>query len=429
MVVVPFRPFPMNGRVRRTMDKILSESIYFPCTAEDRLFPTTYGRTALLLALQSIPVRGREVIIPVFTCPVAVLGAVIESGGIPVFVDITLKTLNFDLHDLRRKITSHTVAIISHHYFGMANPEVAVNDHIARKHGLVHIEDCAHSLGAEFKGSPVGKTGDLAVYSLSKNMISPQGGLLRCNSDRLIEKVKTLYNQYPAGKIQSFFANVEFFIFFCRLMITRKLFTSVNTRFKPNVLPYHVPSLLYMPFRLADIFLKTQRSSGRFYSIGREDILKSPVAVIVKMTGFQRYIIRRRIRRLHHMNVKRRNIAKRLDRIVSHFFRQGKEQRFVYTYYILFTYDKARVLSLAKKASILLTETWPVRGIYWREQNTTNVETIKEGALLMNISPYWSEKELRQVEDFLDTHKGLFLNSNGEKIPDARLDNDKTVSP
>ncbi|MBW2631134.1 MAG: DegT/DnrJ/EryC1/StrS family aminotransferase [Deltaproteobacteria bacterium] len=395
------------------MDQTISEIIRFTGVAEDRLFPTTYGRTALLLALKSVPVRGREVIIPAFTCPVAVLGAVIESGGIPVFVDINLKNLNFDRHDLRQKITKSTAAIISHHYFGMANPEVVINEHIARKHGLVHIEDCAHSLGAQFQGCSVGKIGDLAVYSFSKNMISPQGGLLQCNSGELLEKIQTLYNQNSAGRITGLLANVDFFIFFCRLLIVKGLFESVNTRFKPNLLPYRVPPLLYMPFRFADILLKTQHSSGRFYSVSREDVLKDPSTVDIKMTGFQKYIIHSRIRLLHQMNAKRRNIAERLDRIVPHFFLQGNDQRFVYTNYVLCTYDKAKVLSLAKKASILFIETWPVRGKYWKEQNTKNVEKLKREVLLLNISPYWSEKEIQEVENFLYKNKTLFFNPPG----------------
>ncbi|MCD6486518.1 MAG: DegT/DnrJ/EryC1/StrS family aminotransferase [Syntrophobacterales bacterium] len=395
------------------MDQIISEIIRFTGAAEDRLFPTTYGRTALLLALKSVPVRGREVILPAFTCPIAVLGAVIESGGIPVFVDINLKNLNFDLNDLRRKITKSTAAIISHHYFGMANPEVAINGHMARKHGLIHIEDCTHSLGAQFQDCPVGKIGDLAVYSFSKNMISPQGGLLQCNSDGLIEKVHTLYNQNSTGRITGLLANLEFLTFFCRLLIVRKLFQSVNTRFKPNSLPYRVPPLLYMPFRLADIFLKTQHSSGRFYYVSKENVLKDPSTVVIRMTDFQKHIIRSRIGLLHQMNAKRRDIAERLNEIVPPFFLQEKAQRSVYTNYVFCTYDKARVLSLAKKASILFTETWPARGKYWKEQNTKNVERLKREVLLLGISPYWSEKEIREVENFFYKNKDLFFNPPG----------------
>ena len=65
---------------------------------QDGSFLTSYGRTALLLALKSIPVSGKEVILPAFTCPISVTGAVIEAGAIPVFVDINLKNLNFNIN-------------------------------------------------------------------------------------------------------------------------------------------------------------------------------------------------------------------------------------------------------------------------------------------------------------------------------------------
>ena len=54
------------------------------------IFLTTYARTALLFAVKAIPVRGRDVLLPAFTCPVAVVSAVVEAGGNPVFVDIYL---------------------------------------------------------------------------------------------------------------------------------------------------------------------------------------------------------------------------------------------------------------------------------------------------------------------------------------------------
>jgi len=395
------------------MDQTISEITKFTGTAEDCLFPTTYGRTALLLALKSIPVRGREVIIPAFTCPVTVLGAVIESGGIPVFVDINLKNLNFDLHDLLQKITKSTAAIISHHYFGMANPEVGINEHIARKHCLVHIEDCAHSLGAQFQGCPVGKIGALAVYSFSKNMISPGGGLLQCNSDGLIEKVQTLYNQNSADRITRLLANFEFIIFLYQLLVIKRLSESVNTRFNPDFLLYHIPHLLYLPFRFVKFFFKSQYYHGSFHEIKRGDLLRNFPDFDIRMTDFQEFIIRGRIKLLHQMNAKRRKIAERFNRIVPHFFVQKKDQHFVYTNYIFCTHDKAKVLSLAKEANILFNETWPMEGRYWKEQNTKNVEKLKHKVLLLSIDPYWSEKEIQEVEVFLDTNKALFLKPLG----------------
>ena len=401
------------------MDQTISEITRFTGTAEDCLFPTTYGRTALLLALKSIPVRDREVIIPAFTCPVAVLGAVIESGGIPVFVDINLKNLNFDLHDLRQKITKSTAAIISHHYFGMANPEVGINEHIARKHCLVHIEDCAHSLGAQFQGCPVGKIGDLAVYSFSKNMISPGGGLLQCNSDGLIEKVQTLYNQNSADRITGLLVNIEFFSFFYQLFIIKRLFESVTARFKPDFLLYRVPYLLYLPFRFVKIFFKSQYYHGSFYEIKRDDPLKNFPEFDVKITDFQKFIIRGRIRLLHQMNAKRREIAERFNKIVPHFFVQKKDQHFVYTNYVFCAHDKCKVLSLAKEANILFNETWPMEGRYWKEQNTKNVEKLKHEVLLLSISPYWSEKEIRRIESFLYNNKTLFLKPLDQYLLDS----------
>ncbi len=143
---------------------------------------TSFGRTAIYLGLRAIDVLNKEVIIPKFTCTV-VRQAVIMAGATPVFVDIDYDNFGFDINDLKQKITKNTKAIIATHYFGrvVGNFEEIIK--ITKQNNLLLVEDCAHSLGAEYKGKRVGTFGDFSIFSLTKNMINFGGGVLSTNSD------------------------------------------------------------------------------------------------------------------------------------------------------------------------------------------------------------------------------------------------------
>src|SRR5512139_426043 len=105
---------------------------------------TSYGRTALYLGLRAVGVEGREVLLPAFVCTV-VRHAVAAAGAIPRFVDIDPNTLEMDLEDLRRKVSSRAKAVLMIHYFGRVARTTEAVARLARDHGLLFVEDCAHS--------------------------------------------------------------------------------------------------------------------------------------------------------------------------------------------------------------------------------------------------------------------------------------------
>src|SRR4030042_579080 len=126
---------------------------------------TSYGRTALYLGLGAIDVRDREVIIPSFICTV-VRHAVVAAGGIPRFVDINLENFTYDLTDLKKKISDRTKVIILVHYFGRVARNMEEVIQVAREKKIALVDDCAHSLGAEYQGKKIGTFGDFSVFSL-----------------------------------------------------------------------------------------------------------------------------------------------------------------------------------------------------------------------------------------------------------------------
>lgn len=124
---------------------------------------------------------GDEVIMPSYTF-VSTANAFVLRGGVPVFVDIRLDTLNIDETRIEAAITSRTKAIIPVHYAGVAC-EMDTIMAIAKKHELLVIEDAAQGIMSTYKGRALGSIGHLGCYSFheTKNVISGEGGALLIN--------------------------------------------------------------------------------------------------------------------------------------------------------------------------------------------------------------------------------------------------------
>ena len=113
------------------------------------------GTTALHLALLAAGIKsGDEVIVPDLTF-VATANAVSYIGAQPILVDIDSETLCIAPDAIERAITSRTRAIIPVHLYGHPADMDSIND-IAKRHGLIVIEDAAEAHGAEYRGRRVG---------------------------------------------------------------------------------------------------------------------------------------------------------------------------------------------------------------------------------------------------------------------------------
>jgi dTDP-4-amino-4,6-dideoxygalactose transaminase len=154
------------------------------------------GRSALLALLKSFGVgAGDEVLLQAFTC-VAVPNSVLWAGATPRFVDID-ETYNLDPKDLVQKITKKTKVIIVQHTFGIpANLGTIIA--LAQKHNLIVIEDCAHALGASYKGHKVGSLGDAAFFSFGRDKVlsSVWGGMAIVNTTTTRGRAATKLKEY-----------------------------------------------------------------------------------------------------------------------------------------------------------------------------------------------------------------------------------------
>jgi len=110
-----------------------------------------------------------------------------------VFVDVRPDTINIDERLIEAAITPRTKAIAVVHYAGVAC-EMDEIMAIAKRHGLLVVEDAAQALLSTYKGRNLGAIGDLACISFheTKNLISGEGGALLINNERLIERAEII---------------------------------------------------------------------------------------------------------------------------------------------------------------------------------------------------------------------------------------------
>lgn len=157
------------------------------------------GRVGLYAILKSLhePQVDLEVIIQAYTT-IAIPNALKWAGFKPIYADIDENTYNIDPDKIEAKITPKTKAIIVQHTFGIP-AQIDKIAEIVKKYNLILIEDCAHSLGAEFNGKKTGTFGDAAFFSFGRDKIisSTSGGMVIASGDKLAEKIKGFQNNLP----------------------------------------------------------------------------------------------------------------------------------------------------------------------------------------------------------------------------------------
>ncbi len=156
------------------------------------------GRSGFYAILKCLGIKDYdEIILQAFTT-VALPNAIIWCGAKPIFADIDERSYNIDPGKIEEKITERTKAIVIQHTFG--NPaEVDKILEIAKKHNLFVVEDCAHSLGAEYNGKPTGTFGDASFFSFGRDKVisSVAGGMVITENQSLGEKIKVFRDQMP----------------------------------------------------------------------------------------------------------------------------------------------------------------------------------------------------------------------------------------
>ena len=155
------------------------------------------GGAAMACALRALQVKpGEPVLSNAFTLA-PVPGAIASIGAKPVFVEVT-EDLTIDLSHLeaQAKASGARVLLLSHMRGHVCDMDALMA--LCDRLGLRVIEDCAHTMGAKWKGVPSGRHGAMGCYSTQtyKHMNSGEGGFLVTDDAELAARAVLLSGSY-----------------------------------------------------------------------------------------------------------------------------------------------------------------------------------------------------------------------------------------
>src|SRR3989338_3997286 len=118
--------------------------------------------------------------------------AMLYCGARPRFADVQSDTACLDPKEVEKQVTKKTKVIIPVHFAGHPCDMEEINN-IAKNNKILVIEDAAHALGAEYRGSKVGagKYSDLTILSFHavKHITTGEGGAVLTNNKKLYQKL------------------------------------------------------------------------------------------------------------------------------------------------------------------------------------------------------------------------------------------------
>ena len=160
-------------------------------------FSFNSGRSSFFAILKFLNLpKESEVLLQAFTCN-AVPNPILWAGLKPVYVDCNKDDFNIDAQDLESKINVKTRAVVVQHTFGLPADMDKIRA-VCAEYDLILIEDCAHSLGAEFNGIKVGSQSKAAFFSFSRDKIisSVYGGMAVTNDEAIGKKLEELQKEF-----------------------------------------------------------------------------------------------------------------------------------------------------------------------------------------------------------------------------------------
>jgi perosamine synthetase len=125
----------------------------------------------------------------------ATANCVLYQGATPVFADVSHDTINLDPELAAEKISPRTRVLLPVDYAGHPAAMTQFAE-MARRHGLIVIEDACHALGAEYQGRCVGSLADMTVFSFHpvKHVTTGEGGMVTTGNTQFAEMLRRFRN-------------------------------------------------------------------------------------------------------------------------------------------------------------------------------------------------------------------------------------------
>lgn len=191
-----------HGRLHRynTVDGEVAEAAlleeeFAALTGAKYCLAVASGGYAMTTALRACGVgHGDKVLTNAFTLA-PVPGAIAAVGATPIYVGVT-EGLVIDLDDLAAKLDQANVLLLSHMRGHICDMEALMA--MCDASGVTVIEDCAHTMGAHWNGTPSGRWGKFGCYSCQtyKHVNSGEGGLLVCDDAEGMARAIMLSGSY-----------------------------------------------------------------------------------------------------------------------------------------------------------------------------------------------------------------------------------------
>ncbi len=231
---------------------------------------------AALAALEWAGVRGETVLCPSNTFMATPLAA-INAGANVEFVDCNRDDLCMSFDDLERKVREHKPrAVFLVHIGGHLAFQSDQIAELCRSEGIVLLEDCAHSHGAEWNGRRAGSWGDAGIWSFAptKTISTGEGGMLVSRNPEVIEFARSFRNYgKPDYAVQGLNFRLNEFTAAIGLVQTTRL--DEITAWKNEAARTHLDPLYASRLQLPDgmtsglykyiVFEPIERSTGKVY--------------------------------------------------------------------------------------------------------------------------------------------------------------------
>jgi dTDP-4-amino-4,6-dideoxygalactose transaminase len=358
-------------------------------TGIENCFSTYTGRSALIAILKSFNFKkGDEILLPGFTF--IGLPKIINSLGlVPVFVDVEKYSLNINPNKIEEMISKKTKALLLVHNLGNPNKMDKIL-RICKKNNLKLIEDCAHTIGSEYKGKLLGTFGDASFFSFhySKILNTFWGGMACTNDIIQGKKIKNNINKFKEQSFKQLSSRI--FVCLAQSIVSSPLIYSTI---------FNWSNYLFKKIKGQDIIehlyqLKPQDLSFHMY----------------KFTDFQSIIGIEQLKKLDHLNHKRTKYYKIFKNQLNNKIQlqeQNHDGKFIPLFLTIFVKNKEFTIKELKKYRIevkdfhitSITETKEFNNY---RNNCVDAKQISSEILYFPTYHLQTEKDIRHIVKILN---------------------------